>query len=466
MWRSIGVDQPSILFYGIDTLSHANFQRCLPKTRDYLLNELGAIEFFGLNKVGRGTMENLIPMTSGCSFISEATGFPSANEECHLIWENFASRGYRTALTDEQIWLLAYRAMRRDNEGKPEAQYDNLSFIKGIQSTCGYVLYNSGCFEHQYVPNHIKERVFQVAQKFSGHPYYHHTWSVMLTHEVIGMAQHLDNPVLETMQGLKEQKLLNNTIIILMSDHGMISEDYAGTPDGLLEARMPALVFVFPEWFKRKYPSAMVNLQRNSQTLTTPYDVHQTLRDLLDLSSITNERLKCRPAQEQPGQIGMSLFLPIPMNRTCESAHVPEQYCICRTGTVINNASADPSVVRAATKAVNHLNSVAWDDKYQGYCAEMDLKRIIDGKKRTDGKGNTLYEIRFEVGPSQGIFGALLKVESESGLLTVSEMKFSVVGEIERQNKYGNQSSCLDKLGKGVAVGFIRSVCFCTNRGS
>jgi hypothetical protein len=39
--------------------------------------------------------------------------------------------------------------------------------------------------------------------------------------------------------------------------------------------------FVFPPWFQRAYPDAMINIRRNSQRLTTPFDINPTLKNVL-----------------------------------------------------------------------------------------------------------------------------------------------------------------------------------------
>jgi hypothetical protein len=39
--------------------------------------------------------------------------------------------------------------------------------------------------------------------------------------------------------------------------------------------------FVFPPWFQRSYPDAMINIRRNSQRLTTPFDINPTLKNVL-----------------------------------------------------------------------------------------------------------------------------------------------------------------------------------------
>lgn len=53
------------------------------------------------------------------------------------------------------------------------------------------------------------------------------------------------------------------------------------TLQGKLEERLPFFSFVFPEWFKIKYSQEYQNFRENLQALTTPFDVHATLKDIL-----------------------------------------------------------------------------------------------------------------------------------------------------------------------------------------
>ena len=38
---------------------------------------------------------------------------------------------------------------------------------------------------------------------------------------------------------------------------------------------------IFPPWFQRLYPEAMNNIKRNSQRLTSPFDINPTLKNVL-----------------------------------------------------------------------------------------------------------------------------------------------------------------------------------------
>lgn len=141
---------------------------------------------------------------------------------------------------------------------------------------------------------------------------------------------------------------------------------------GQMEERLPFMIIVFPEWFKRRFPAAVANVRRNSRNrLVTQYDVHETLRDLLEPAarlepemlrvraglevppdpalsttasqettteasenstsrSTSQETTRSPSGKKQPPKRGISLFLPIPNYRTCQMASIPPHYCTCQ----------------------------------------------------------------------------------------------------------------------------------------
>ena len=342
-----------------------------------------------------------------------------------------------------------------------EAQYDNFSFIKGIQSNCPYVLSRSGCFRYQFAPNIIKDRIIEVARKYSSRLYYHHAWTAMTTHDYMSSAKYLDTPILETIQTLRRKELLNNTVLIINSDHGLISSKYSRTAEGLIEARQPLLYMVFPEWFKTKYKTAYQNLMKNSKKLITPFDIHQTLKSLSSLKGIENGKLELTKVAERNGEFGISLFLDIP-NRTCRAANIPEGYCICTVWDQLNNPANDYSVAKAVSYALDRVNYELLQTT-QNKCMRLDLWKILNGKSSKDSKtGDILYEVRFQTIPGQGIFSAVLKttqnvINSTSNITNAETgLTFQLIGEVERQNMYGDQSHCLN-----TAIGWARSACYC-----
>lgn len=77
-----------------------------------------------------------------------------------------------------------------------------------------------------------------------------------------------------------------------------------------------------PQSFQKEHPEQMKNLRLNSRKLTTPFDIHETLKDLLNFDNFNQD------TEKQPLR-GKSLFRYIPLNRSCKDAQIEPHWCSC-----------------------------------------------------------------------------------------------------------------------------------------
>lgn len=135
---------------------------------------------------------------------------------------------------------------------------------------------------------------------------------------------------------------------------------------------------VFPKAFKQKYPLAVRNFRRNSRRLTTHFDVYETLKDLSNLNAnvLGSEKLKKRAndLKEREANLprGISLFLEIPSERTCDYAGIESHWCTCYEKLELSNS--DHRVQKAARFVVKTIN-----DLIRGYkiCHFLYLNSIV-----------------------------------------------------------------------------------------
>ena len=136
-----------------------------------------------------------------------------------------------------------------------------------------------------FLLNHAEKtaRVFRDKKYFGFH------WSCSATHDTFNIPASVDDTVYQFLKTLKSDNLLNNLLLVLMADHGPripSRTTFINTEQGHYEKHLPLIMLVFPDWFKRKYPAAITNIRRNAHMLTTHYDLHQTLYDLMNLSTL------------------------------------------------------------------------------------------------------------------------------------------------------------------------------------
>ena len=141
-------------------------------------------------------------------------------------------------------------------------------------------------------------------------------------HESTGeVIKYLDKPIYDFIMHLLDNNMLKNTAIIFASDHGngmpgiynLINSD-----DFLFENVLGFLAFILSDF---KDENIIYNLKNNEQILTTPYDIHDTLVDI-----IFNGENK-----EVMSRNGKSLFRNInPLERSCSKySELTEELCRC-----------------------------------------------------------------------------------------------------------------------------------------
>lgn len=102
-----------------------------------------------------------------------------------------------------------------------------------------------------------------------------------LSHDSINLVGVADDDIRNWLRDLKTNGLLDRTILIMMSDHGNRFAAVRNTLQGKMEERLPFFSFTFPDAFKQKYPNEFAQFVANVERLTTPFDIHATLLDII-----------------------------------------------------------------------------------------------------------------------------------------------------------------------------------------
>ncbi|PSN37412.1 hypothetical protein C0J52_21222 [Blattella germanica] len=402
--RSIDGDisHPSILIFGLDSMSRLNFIRQLPRTFNYLSNILGAIIFKGMCKVGSNTYPNMIPFLSGRSVHSidgkNNTVFGDGSiyyDNIPFAWYNFSAKGYVTLYTEDQPFVD-----QRGDKGflNSPTDYYLRPYWLAMLSINNFRSKDYNCFGN--TPKHLYHIDYteKFAARMNNHRYFAYSFFSNLSHDDLNLVQVADADFEGMLFRMKNKGLLNNTILMFMGDHGKLYHEYRKYDIGRVEERMPFLAVVLPEKFKRK---------------------------------------------------------PLPKDRTCEDAGIPDDYCICARETKLSNN--DTRVKRAAIDLVIYINTVLLGKTIrQGLCAPLQLSSILSaylvslGPKAAKPEGfRVMYRVVIEVSPSKGQFEGTIELDAW-------REKGRVIGDVNRLNIYGQQSHCIaDKL--------LRFYCYCAD---
>lgn len=135
------------------------------------------------------------------------------------------------------------------------------------------------------------------------------------SHDGNSRSNHLDGDLSNFLKSNFKKDNFKNTAIFLFSDHGSRFGADRTARQGFLEERQPFFSVYLPPEYARENPEKIANLKRNTQQLTTAFDIHETVRDLTCLDSKKSER-------------AISILDEIPVTRTCSDCDISLHYCV------------------------------------------------------------------------------------------------------------------------------------------
>ncbi|XP_034669828.1 uncharacterized protein LOC117902513 [Drosophila subobscura] len=450
--------QPSVIMLGLDTMSRMNFKRTMPKTAEYV-QQLGWFEMEGYNKVADNTFPNLcVVMAGGSPKELEKVCAVTSNvriDLCPWIWRDFKTAGYSTAYGED---VLQYGVFTGPGVGFGQLPTDFylrplLLGLTESMRTFRRFGYNY-CLGRRITISYLYDFCMQFTQRFIeelDQPAFGFFWSCTFTHDYHYGASSLDGLFLDYLKTLKKHKIFEKAIVILFSDHGERFGDLVDLPDGFLEERLPMLHIYLPPWFRKTYPSYAQSLYLNRNRLSSPYDLHSTLRHILQLNATKPEDLP--PLANCP--TSQSLFYPLPADRSCKEACIGDHFCSC---TEFISVKLNGEVYNIVKLTLYYINRWMMVENFNRYCdrlvlAEMDhaerkLLNEDNGQESMYGK-IMIYRLRFRTFPHEGHFEATVRYHSERQILVDFDIE-----DVSRLNRYHNDSLCIkDKIAK--------KFCFC-----
>ena len=463
----------NILMIGFDSSSRMTWHRTMHKTLEYFTN-MGGIQLEGYNIVGDGTPQALMPILTGKNEFElpeSRRGHKGAKpvDQFPWIWKELKKLGYVTMYAEDHIFAGAFTHRALGFKEQPTDHYVRHLYQAEGASLWTEIVGHAKCYgstpRHEIQLNWAKDLFLRYPnrRKFA------FSFQSELTHWDCNNLQLFDDHVYKTLKELNEGGYLDNTMLILMGDHGARYSHFRGTEQGKLEERMPMMSFRFPPWFVRKYPESIANLQTNAKRFATPFDIHETFMDIVDFKSKDLPKLTGRDKLPR----GISLLREIPEQRTCAQAAIEPHWCACLNWNTV--AVDDVRVKEAAYKLVGVMNGII--EPLKRHCEELKLDNILKAVKFTQNpkvlkfKGaadfdgykpdlsaktsakTTLYQLTFTTMPGSGQFEATVKYFIEDRKFVISP------SDISRINKYGSAPDCVAKNHPHA-----RAYCYCKNQ--
>lgn len=350
-------DQLSIILFALESTSLGMVHRHLPSTLSYLTENMNAIEFSSFLKVGENTLPNLVPIFTGLRGRQEESNKMKAElnkdkngyyDHYPMIWKQFQHKGYVTSYIEDYSHIGTFHYSGNGFKKKP-VNFWYFPFWEAMRKAELPKKSSLFCFGNKPMSKIFVDAVQRQIVTFKDKPYFLFSIFSELSHDYTNDLERADNHIHQFILSSHQRGLFNKTVLFFMGDHGPRYSNIRPTVPGYIEERNPALYIWFPKWFYQKYPHIYANLKLNSNRLVSPFDLHETLSDLL-YKNFTSE-------QRQSDSRAQSILYPIPLNRTCPDAGVPSYYCLC-DGITVMNITDDIvwKMARILVDAINDMN--------------------------------------------------------------------------------------------------------------
>ncbi|KAK3597998.1 hypothetical protein CHS0354_042351 [Potamilus streckersoni] len=366
----------SFFFVGIDSASHSHVLRNLPLTYKYLTNDLHMYDFKGYMKVGMNSFPNLCPLLTGKS----ETEFPfylnlMKMDSLPLLWKEKEFRSHMTLFVEDRPEIALFNYIKRGFVDQPTLYYFRpmslamAKFTPVIVSPLPEV--TSECYGNLHQYDIVLEFYRRFLEKFRNKLRFAFFWNNQMSHESYTSLWQGDRPLLDFFHFLKYRGHLNNSILIVLSDHGYRLGGLSTTYVGRLENNLPFLSVYVPESLKRRFPWIHTNLMENSNRLVTVYDIHKTVSD------ISKKQFEYKTDGLVYSQrTARNLFHPIPKERTCVDAGVADNFCTCQESIKINPSHFKTALL--GNYIVENINKLL--EKFLISCHELKLSRVVDAR--------------------------------------------------------------------------------------
>lgn len=303
---------PNVLLIMIDPISRPHFHRTMSRTAK-ALHTMGFVHFGNYTAIGPNSGKNQAALYSGM-LLADRDGIKKGTEEGKWLWDRLRDHGYITLKAEDGC-------------------VENSNMLKSLDpnTTHGHDLTQLFCFDFDRPnclgPDLAARHLIQYGQDFIAKYENRRThldpslrWAAFLhfidTHEdTMVLSSMLDSEISSFISSLASLASLDNTVVILTSDHGLHYGPYYQSRSGRREATQPLLYIRLPSSIE--YRKNMKVFTKNAEAWTTAFDVHETLLALTFPNDLGGTRQ------------GLSLFNPFPEHRmSCiGSKDIPSTYC-------------------------------------------------------------------------------------------------------------------------------------------
>lgn len=281
-------EKPNVFILVIESLGHLSYQRFMPKL-EAIIDKIGNFHTFNaVNRVGENSLPNSAALIAGES-ISDQMAASQANtkwdNKLPFIWSEFKENNYLTAFLEDNPMLGIFSFYNRSFHNQPTdfypVQFWLHIFSKWKQLATSLLTdYSNYCWKN--ITSNVDiylDICTRFGRKFQFEPFFMFAVYGQMTHENFNNLQLIDEPLAKFLHNFNSV-FAENTIFLLIGDHGIRQGSYSDSPMGRMEASLPFMAIRIPDNLHRKHPHLRKYLSINENRLTTMFDVHKTLQDI------------------------------------------------------------------------------------------------------------------------------------------------------------------------------------------
>lgn len=436
----------SVMFIGIDSISRLNFLRNLPLTYQFL-EDNEWVSLRGYNKIGDNTFPNVMAILSG---FNESQAYKECNpkalnklDECSFIWKDYSKFNYVTGYAEDEAWISTFN-YKKKGFTKPPTDYYFRPYIIGTEKL---KMVRKNEMNYCTGPESAGERILNIAKQFAltfkDYLSFSFFWMNTFSHNELNSASGMDKKLKSFLEDLTVGGVLDNTVVVFLSDHGMRFGEFRYTSLGWLEERLPFIYISLPERLKKQFSNEYRNLEDHSHQLTNPYDLHMTLQHILVLSGFNytmKQSTACSKCQ--------SLFTRSKFERSCEEAAIEQHWCTCAGYANIN--TKNQTVRNASNYIISQIHAIINVSHSNGKCAKYSLNKVIAASisESFTYKNDIYFLLVIETKP-KAVFEATVLYEASA-----NQTEFFLKGGISRLDRYSSHSECTKDA-------YLKKYCYC-----
>ncbi|ALC44578.1 CG7120 [Drosophila busckii] len=448
---------PSVLLIGIESISRVNLIRAMPKTAQYLYDN-DWFELAGYNKIDDNTFPNIMALMTGYNLSSAMQHCSPYRvdglDNCSFLWKQYQQHGYATAYGEDAVKIKTFKYLKKGFK-QPPVDYYLRPYLTAAEKLLGgnVLLGLPHCVGFETEAEHVYNYALEFARRYRNDSYFGFFWTNTHSHSDISQSSSMEDYLKEYLGKLVAQGTMEHSIVVFFSDHGLRFGPTRNTWSGHYEERLPLLFIWLPKYLRQRHPEFVDALQLNRNRLTTPYDLHLTLKHFLALSGRAGSLADMGPAQDCPQC--QSLLLPVPLSRSCRDVAISDHWCTCWSYDHVYKNSK--TVRQLAKYVVHYLNDYVTsfrNGSFAHFCMPLSLQSMSSAYKAhanpMDPAHIKVYRLIFYTSPNKALYEATVRHNEK----LPGEQGMQVTGSVSRLNMYNGEANCLGDFS-------IRKYCFC-----